>query len=449
MDKHLRRCLADGSGHWEPQPGKVAPYELSTAPRLSHYAPQACDKPGRPSTRAALQYSWVPGGPSCGGPRQRRSDTDTDLVQPRRTPLSHVLNQTLEVLAALFCERHNGSRILLVGDSIMSQWFLGLAASLGQPTFAAPRRACNGTATRLDYEVGQSAVACGGHVHVRYVRNGVLDVNVSASLVRVRLPLTRTLTLTTDPDPEPNQVSAEAAARASRGACVADPASTNQPWLYWAAKSDFVVLNRGVWVEADDARFVSQVNRTLRAVRAAGGPRNKHMPRVVWRGTPASIPRCWQLPDPQRVPVSFNLSANPALAAERGVALFKWHRFAPRNTPTLALALTLSLTLTLTLTLTLIPTLTLTLTLSTTLILTTTLTLTRFAPQNALARSLVEAEGHSYLDTYQQTALRPGGHHRSRHDCVHWCLPGPPDEWTRLLLLIWLHGAGSTFGGRD
>ena len=232
MDKHLRRCLADGSGHWEPQPGKVAPYELSTAPRLSHYAPQACDKPGRPSTRAALGYNWVPGGPSCGGLRQRRaSDTDTDLVPPRRTPLSHVLNQSLDALAARFCERHNGSRILLVGDSIMSQWFLGLTASLGQPTFSAPSRACNGTASRLDYEVGQSAMACGGHVHVRYVRNGVLDVNVSA----------------------------EAAARASRGACVADPASTNQPWLFWAARSDFVVLNRGVWVEVDDAKFVSQV----------------------------------------------------------------------------------------------------------------------------------------------------------------------------------------------
>ena len=201
---------------------------------------------------------------------------------------------------------------------------------------------------------------------MRYVRNGVLDVNVSA----------------------------EAAARATRGACVPDPSSTNQPWLVWAAKSDFVVLNRGVWVESDDARFVAQVNHTLRAIRAVGGnPRNKHAARVVWRGTPASIPRCWQLPDPQRVPVSFNFSANPALAAERGVALFRWHRF---------------------------------------------------APQNELARSLVEAEGHAYLDTYQQTALRPGGHHRSRHDCVHWCLPGPPDEWTRLLLMLWLHDTRGT-----
>ena len=197
MDKHIRRCLADGSGHWEPQPGKVAPYELSTAPRLSHYAPQACDKPGRPSTRAALRYSWVPGGPSCGSLRQRRtSDTDTDLAQPRRMPLSHVLNQTLEVLAARFCERHNGSRILLVGDSVMSQWFLGLTASLGQPTFSAASRACNGTAARLDYDVGQSATACGGHVHVRYVRNGVLDVNVSANPVRVSNSRTLTLTLT-------------------------------------------------------------------------------------------------------------------------------------------------------------------------------------------------------------------------------------------------------------
>ena len=346
MTSDLRLCLADGFGHWEPQAAKEAPYVLTSPPRLSHYAPQACDKPGKPSTRAALRHSWVPGGSSCARLRRKRASW---------------LNETLGSLASRFCKRHNGSRILLVGDSVMSQWFVGLAASLGQPTFTASGLACNSNAagTALDYDVGQSATACGGHVHLQYVRNGVLDVNASA----------------------------EAVARASRGACVAEPASTNQPWLFRAARSDFVVLNRGVWVEEFDDRFVAQVNRTLRAMRIARGRKENAVPHVVWRGTPASIPRCWQLPDPLSAPISFNFSANPALAAERGVALFKWHRF---------------------------------------------------APQNALARGLVEAEGHTYLDTYQQTALRPGGHHRSRHDCVHWCLPGPPDEWTRLLLLLWL-----------
>ena len=29
------------------------------------------------------------------------------------------------------------------------------------------------------------------------------------------------------------------------------------------------------------------------------------------------------------------------------------------------------------------------------------------------------------------------------------CLPGPPDEWTRLLLLLWLYGVGGTSTLRD
>ena len=213
----LRECLSDGSGHWEPAPSKPAPYTLARPPKLSHYAPQACDKPGQPSTRSVLRHSWVPTGPRCAALRQQHAPW---------------LNTTLETLAARFCKRHNGSKILLVGDSIMSQWFLGLAASLGAPAFSsATTRACGSSGGALDYDVGQTAVACkGGGVRLRYVRNGVLDVNATA----------------------------EAAGRASQGGCVPDPSSTNQPWVYLAAQSDFVVLNRGVWVEQDDQVFVAQ-----------------------------------------------------------------------------------------------------------------------------------------------------------------------------------------------
>jgi len=366
----LLRCLAEGSGHWEAAPNKTAPYILERPPRVSRYAPQACDKPGKRSTRRVLQHTWVPDGPRC-----------ASLLHHQH---GSWLNSTLESLASRFCRRHSGSRILLVGDSIMSQWFIGLAAALGEPSFsAASVRACAGSGgggggSVLDYDVGQTARVCGGHVELQYVRNGVLDVNASA----------------------------EEAARASHGRCVADPASTNQPWLYLVPQHDFVVLNRGVWVEENAEKFEAELNATIHALalarhartaeqqhEEAGGAvararQRRPPPRVVWRGTPASIPRCWRLRDPLPTPFEFNFSAAPSLATERGVALFKWHHF---------------------------------------------------APQNGVARRLVEAAGHAYLDTYTQTALRPGGHHPSRHDCVHWCLPGPPDEWTRLLLLLWLH----------
>ena len=56
-------------------------------------------------------------------------------------------------------------------------------------------------------------------------------------------------------------------------------------------------------------------------------------------------------------------------------------------------------------------------------------------------RSLVEAAGHVYIDTYTQTALRPDGRwfniYNFQHDCLHWCFPGPGDEWSRLLM-VWL-----------
>ena len=41
--------------------------------------------------------------------------------------------------------------------------------------------------------------------------------------------------------------------------------------------------------------------------------------------------------------------------------------------------------------------------------------------------------GVPYINTFVATSLRPGGRLHP-DDCNHFCLPGPVDEWTRLLL---------------
>ena len=48
-----------------------------------------------------------------------------------------------------------------------------------------------------------------------------------------------------------------------------------------------------------------------------------------------------------------------------------------------------------------------------------------------------------YLDVYYATSLRPGGHRPAMGaggkgtDCMHYCLPGPIDDWARLLMAFW------------
>ena len=67
----------------------------------------------------------------------------------------------------------------------------------------------------------------------------------------------------------------------------------------------------------------------------------------------------------------------------------------------------------------------------------------------SVARQLAEAVGATFFDTYPLAALRPDaaigrfmdkvaeGQQKSIsdafRDCVHFCLPGPPDEWSRIL----------------
>lgn len=56
--------------------------------------------------------------------------------------------------------------------------------------------------------------------------------------------------------------------------------------------------------------------------------------------------------------------------------------------------------------------------------------------QNGLARRIVEQHGGVYLNVETMTALRADGHfgtYNGKVDCLHYCSPGPVDEWVGLL----------------
>lgn len=58
-------------------------------------------------------------------------------------------------------------------------------------------------------------------------------------------------------------------------------------------------------------------------------------------------------------------------------------------------------------------------------------------PRELNARKVLDAWGVPYLDTFMSTAYRPFGGRMSRSNCNHFCLPGPVDDWVRLLLAHW------------
>ncbi|CAI5961177.1 unnamed protein product [Closterium sp. NIES-64] len=65
-----------------------------------------------------------------------------------------------------------------------------------------------------------------------------------------------------------------------------------------------------------------------------------------------------------------------------------------------------------------------------------------FVRQNEMAREIVEAAGAVYLDVDTMTSLRADGHvgknRRYKVDCLHYCLPGPIDLWTKMLYNVLL-----------
>jgi len=180
----------------------------------------------------------------------------------------------------------------------------------------------------------------------------------------------------------------EALARARQGACLAEPSSHYQPWVHEAANADVIVLNRGAWAPHDTINFTNDLASTMDALASL-----RKRPRIVWRGTSAAIPHCWSMAHLLPAPYRFDLSEQPDLISDKAITRYHYHLFAPLN---------------------------------------------------AIARRMVEAAGHLFFDTYIQTALRPGGRYLHRRDCLHFCLPGMPDEWSRLLFVLLTQHSGRT-----
>ena len=151
-------------------------------------------------------------------------------------------------------------------------------------------------------------------------------------------------------------------------------------WADDASGADLLVLSRGLH-EAPDAAFAEQLAATLDGLSAARGAPNA--PWLVYRGSHAVVPNCHAYADP-----------SPESLADRIVAT-------PGEPHSAAWA--------------------------------------NISHQNRIAKDIADARGVTYMDVFAQTARRPGARpdwHAG--ECMHYCVPGPIDDWARLLLAYWL-----------
>lgn len=462
-----------GSGHGQQH---EEPYLVSTdvLPRAnqSKWWWGACDDDLRRGLvrvpRSAVLQSWEPQGEGCDALRKGR----------RRLP-------GLRVLAHAFCAKHAGKSVLFVGDSVQGQFFISFIMALGvwssepqmgrgrgwpaagaEGASAAGRGAPPSCAKDARYlaslatvhEFNMDVTLCGSGaaaVRARFIRNELLwldrhapsgdetsseaahtatESRISSSsttTAAARDDSTTALTAASAPTPrapaprgsESVTESAEVPGSPAPSAPHTPSVSPSPPhvprnfvmcdWRAAAVQSDLLVLNRGMHF-SPDAIVQLQLEATFRRIRssrplpaggagaagvvtagggaasAAGRSRFDEGPeeslRVVYRGTHAPIPSCHVLDDPLPVPFPY------AYAAEHDPVMRSYHW-------------------------------------------------AEFDRQNALAARLARLHNFTFLDVHYATSLRPGGHMPSRKaaagDCAHYCLPGPIDEWTKLLLALW------------
>ena len=172
------------------------------------------------------------------------------------------------------------------------------------------------------------------------------------------------------------------------GGAIPSRSFTMCEWAEAARSADLLCLNRGMHFAKEEI-VVEQLGHTFDELR--GGRRHQHRASsststphsIVYRGTHAPIPSCHLLDDP--LPAPF-----PYIARDPLTDAYHW---------------------------------------------------ADFEPQNMFARRLAKERNITYLDVHYQTSMRPGGHMPARKaapgDCAHYCLPGPIDEWVRLLLALW------------
>ena len=155
-------------------------------------------------------------------------------------------------------------------------------------------------------------------------------------------------------------------------------------WRSAAQWADRLVLNRGYHSLSDPNEMseLGELNATMAELSALASTSSERAwsSRVVYRGTHASFRACHSRPDPEVQ--SWDDVA--ALMRSRSNAQYNWRRIEQRASQT---------------------------------------------------RAMLEHLGVPYMDTYVASALRPGG--RMPNSCNHFCLPGPIDDWVRLLIARW------------
>lgn len=169
------------------------------------------------------------------------------------------------------------------------------------------------------------------------------------------------------------------------------------PWADQAGEARAIVVSFGAWAGASDSEHAERATSTLDRIAAlrAAARRPPVSESVIFRGTHAAIPGCDALRDPtpadghdlKRFITTLNNRTGEGYQPEYG-----WEHF---------------------------------------------------EAQNDLVRAAAAAHGAPYLDVYYATSLRPGGHRPAMGaggkgtDCMHYCLPGPIDDWARLLMAFW------------
>ena len=147
-------------------------------------------------------------------------------------------------------------------------------------------------------------------------------------------------------------------------------------WREAAFESDFIVLNRG-YHSLGVGNMTTLMNSIHTTVSEVASSHRGH--RIIYRGTSASMPACARLPDPWTGP-----QVDVTLRSQHN----KRHNW-------------------------------------------------RFVgTHDDHIRDTIAMLGVAYLSTYKATGMRPGGR-MPGGNCNHWCLPGPPDEWVRILLAYW------------
>lgn len=164
-------------------------------------------------------------------------------------------------------------------------------------------------------------------------------------------------------------------------------------WTDLAEDATLIVLNRGAHYEANETVFKAQSSRLMEylaklAKRRSAAPGGAPL-RVVWRTTTAGHADCDAHVNPGAASRAAYAQA-PAAAAEN----FGWDKFEHQTG------------------------------------------IVRKMLMKALPRGALR-----FIEASQMSAER-GDRHFGGGDCLHWCLPGPPDWWNKVLMLImaeWKH----------